>query len=149
MSTRPVVSVITPTIPGREEFLAEARASVEAQTIPVEHLVAVDRDGEGPAVVRNRLAAQATAKFLAFLDDDDVLLAEHCERLYAGMVGPVHMVYSWCRTTGRPGFEVEDWDLWRRLVAEHGEGAIRCVPAITWTYRFNLTDSHTHRTAPL
>jgi glycosyltransferase involved in cell wall biosynthesis len=72
---KPLVSVLTPSIPERAVMLAECRASVSGQTLDVwEHLVAVDEDGEGCAVTMNRLADEAIGKWLLPLADDDLLL---------------------------------------------------------------------------
>ena len=94
----PVVSVITPTVPGREELLLEAQTSVKAQTFAAwEHLVEVDAVKLGPAKVRNRLALKSEAKFLAFLDDDDLLDPQHLEVLLSYAMFGVDVVYSDCR----------------------------------------------------
>lgn len=93
------VSVITPTVPGRESLLEEAVASVAAQTTPVlEHLTWVD-DGEGPGPTRNRLARMAEGDWLLFLDDDDLLDQDFVEVLAPHtLTGDV--VYPWCRVRG-------------------------------------------------
>ena len=72
---RPLVSVITPTIPERAGLLREAVASVRAQTFPEwEHLVLEDVDRQGCAWTCNRLAEQARGDWLFLLADDDLLL---------------------------------------------------------------------------
>jgi glycosyltransferase involved in cell wall biosynthesis len=97
------VSVITPTLPGRERWLSEAVASVEAQaTPPLQHLVLCDEGEEGPALTRNRLAEQAAGEWILPLDDDDLLDVDHLEALSPYLGGDV--VYSWCRVEGRPGW---------------------------------------------
>lgn len=76
-----MLSVITATIPGREELLDECHASVEAAGLP--HLIGWDDRREGPAVVRNRLVEQAHTPWVVFLDDDDLLYPH-----YPDTVGP-------------------------------------------------------------
>jgi glycosyltransferase involved in cell wall biosynthesis len=71
----PLVSVLTPTIPGRERMLSECLQSVRSQTFPGwEHLVKLDADREGCATVMNWLAEQAEASWLLPLADDDLVL---------------------------------------------------------------------------
>ena len=79
---RPLVSVLTPSVPERAAMLEEACASVDAQTLRRwEHLVDVDTGYTGCARTVNRLAAAATAEWLLILADDDLLkpdcLARH------------------------------------------------------------------------
>jgi hypothetical protein len=79
------VTVITPTVSSRAELLAEAAASVAAQTYggTVVHAVRRDRFRRGPARTRNALLTGARTTWVAFLDDDDVLLPHHLELLVA------------------------------------------------------------------
>lgn len=72
-----MISVVTPTIPGREALLAECHASVERFGLP--HLIEVDVDGDGPAAVRNRLVEQVRTEWVLFLDDDDVLYPNYID----------------------------------------------------------------------
>lgn len=96
-------SVITPTISGREQLLTECLASVEAQTVPVTHLVMEDTSGCGPQTIRNQLAAQATTEWLLPLDDDDLLDPDCVQTLLAHSEG-ADIVYPWCRVEGRDDF---------------------------------------------
>ena len=66
-----MLTVITPTIAGREELLAECVASVIEAGLS--HDIELDIHGEGPAVLRNRMVAKATTPWVLFLDDDDLL----------------------------------------------------------------------------
>ncbi len=71
----PLVSILTPTIPEREGFLEECRASVNAQTADQwEHVIEYDNDHAGCSVTMNRAAARATGEWLLPLADDDLLL---------------------------------------------------------------------------
>lgn len=103
----PIVTVLTPTIESRFELLHEAAMSVRNQTLRgVEHDVLLDAHGDGPAATRNLLLAAVTTPYVAFLDDDDLLDADHCERLLR-LLEATHadVAYSWHRSgpaTPRP-----------------------------------------------
>ena len=72
-----MLTVITPTVPGREDLLAQCQASVAELGLP--HLVATDSSRQGPGPVRNALALQARTPWLLFLDDDDLLLPNYLD----------------------------------------------------------------------
>ncbi|MGH6692105.1 MAG: glycosyltransferase family 2 protein [Gammaproteobacteria bacterium] len=110
-----LVSIVTPTVPGREALLLErCMPSVRAQTWPlVEHVIVSDRNpglvekAAGLASVRfvelnetwrdgyNELSTGAIpwqigsllamGEFVGFLGDDDELLPDHVERHMAGL----------------------------------------------------------------
>ena len=94
------VTVITPSLPGRTDFLYECRQSVSSQTVPVQHLVCLDERGEGPQALRNRLVAQATTSWLLPLDDDD-LLDPDCVEVLLERSEDADVVYPFCRMDGR------------------------------------------------
>lgn len=102
------IAVLTPSIPERGALLAEAVASVAAQTRrPDVHLIHVDYDRIGGAASLNRLlvgAVAASCEWCALLADDDVLLPRHLQVLEAA-TGDADIVYPWCRVEGRPGFD--------------------------------------------
>lgn len=108
-----LVSVVIPTH-DRDDQVTDAIASVLAQTLPVHEVLVcddrasaatravvttwtertgglvryVDSSGEGAGTAgasRNVGAALATAPLLAFLDDDDMWLPEHLERLHLSL----------------------------------------------------------------
>lgn len=94
------VAAIIPTIPGRESFLAEAVASVHAQTRRVDELqVHRDEHRRGPAWARNQAISRTDSEWLAFLDDDDVWFPEHIETLIAAADGH-DVVYPNCDLAG-------------------------------------------------
>jgi glycosyltransferase involved in cell wall biosynthesis len=95
-----VITVITATTQGREELLAECKASVAAQTHPVaHHLVLLDDKRVGGAHTKNALLEQVTTEWAIVLDDDDLLDPEYVERLIAH-AEDADVIYGWCRTTG-------------------------------------------------
>jgi cellulose synthase/poly-beta-1,6-N-acetylglucosamine synthase-like glycosyltransferase len=111
-------------------MLAEAVASVRAQTLPpIEHLVVDDgsesvpeaagitvlrvpRGGPGPA--RNAAVEQARGEAIALLDDDDLWHPHHLETVWAVMQSTgADVVYADCAVENRRdgySFEVEDFD---------------------------------------
>jgi len=103
------VTVITTAIPERlDTYLPRAMASVAAQTLPpMQHLVAVDYDGWGPAVLRNALVAASETEWLAFLDDDDLFLPDHLETLLAHE-DEADVIHSAFAVRGRPYWSWED-----------------------------------------
>jgi len=72
MSQRnPLVSVIIPTIPGREVLLRRAKISVKKQTYPNIELIVVNRPDLNAPQSRNIGIRSSKGKYIAFLDDDD------------------------------------------------------------------------------
>lgn len=106
------VAAIIPTIAPRKAMLADALRSVRAQTRPPrEVVIQFDEDREGPAVMRNRAAADCTSTWLAFLDDDDVWYPEHLEACVgvAETLG-VDVVYPWFHLVGADGEDLDHKD---------------------------------------
>lgn len=97
------VTVITASLPHRNDLLEQARQSVADQTLgPVRHLVDVDPD-VSVAVSRNRLLERVVTEWVAFLDDDDLLDPHHIETLLVrARQGDVDVVASYCRFDGPP-----------------------------------------------
>lgn len=101
----PRVSILTPSIEGREELLAEACASVIEQTEEVAHLVWLDVDKQGPAYCRNQLLDRVQSEWVGFLDDDDLLDPHHVAALMALLSnggGQPDLAWSRCRVTAAP-----------------------------------------------
>jgi glycosyltransferase involved in cell wall biosynthesis len=98
------ITVLTPTLPERQQLLDECAASITAQSHPVSHLVGVDADREGPSVIRNRLAASTSADWFLPLDDDDLLDPDCVERLVE-QSSDADVVVPWCRVVDVPGLE--------------------------------------------
>lgn len=122
------IAVITPTIPRRAHVLQNAMASVHAQSLlPVEHVVMVDTghdigEAQGPARLRNTALRATQQPFVAFLDDDDTLDADHLDFLAHLMVEhEADLAYSYCRFDGpsiNPIFVNQPYD--REVLREHG-----------------------------
>lgn len=66
-----MITVITPTVPGRESLLAECMASVKAAGFP--HLMKLDANRRGPAAVRNELLERVRTPWVLPVDDDDLI----------------------------------------------------------------------------
>lgn len=77
MMTPSSITVVTPTVPGRETLLKECRASVDALGLP--HLLMLDNFGEGPTAIRNRLIGSVETEWTLFLDDDDLLFPNYLD----------------------------------------------------------------------
>lgn len=90
------LTVLTPTIPGREELLVECKASVSAQTVPAfEHIVDLDEELLGLARGRNELVKKCKTSWALFLDDDDIIYENYVERVLPYLEG-ADVVYTWC-----------------------------------------------------
>lgn len=85
MITNADVTIVVPTIPGREHLLARAVASVGAQTQPPhETIVQLDATRQGAAATRNAALQRVETAFVAWLDDDDALLPNHVQTMVDG-----------------------------------------------------------------
>ena len=144
------VSVITPTIPSRFDLLEECRASVNAQTTAhsYEHLVGLDRDGEGNSVTVNKIVARAAGEWLLPLGDDDLLCPGALDTLLAHTDGADIV---WARplvwgnrsphlTRGQPpcipSFALIKHRVWREL-GGYDEQAVREEDRGLWTRAIN------------
>lgn len=113
----PSITVITPTIPGREQFLAECRASVAAQTVPpAAHLVRLTDPGERTRAGKedhmveqhNALLAMVETEWLAVLHDDDTYLPHHLETIMP-VLGDADVVYTFSTTPEVSRQDVTGW----------------------------------------
>jgi hypothetical protein len=111
------VTVVIPHIPTRPNALARAVKSAATQTVkPRGIVIATDTYRDGSAITRNRGMYMADTNWLAFLDDDDVLLPNHLEVLldHAEATG-AGVIYSGCTVIGQDGREVPSREEWGRF----------------------------------
>lgn len=108
-----VITVVTPTIAGREDLLQECIASVKAAGFP--HLIGADPQHLGPAVVRNKLLESVKTPWVVFLDDDDLLYPQY-QRIVERHFKTADVIYTaWDLTGGEePVPRPFDADLLRR-----------------------------------
>lgn len=96
------IAVITPTIKARYPLLLECQKSVQDQTFRAAiHVCKEDILAEGAGAIRNQIIENLPNEinWLAFLDDDDIMLPNHLECL----INARHdsdIIYSDCQTIG-------------------------------------------------
>jgi glycosyltransferase involved in cell wall biosynthesis len=100
---KPGVTVVTPFHEARRAngMLDRAAASVRAQTVPVEHILAEDIHRKGAAITRAHGLHLVDTEWTAFLDSDDELDPDHIEYLLAcAQDTGADYVYPWFRVVG-------------------------------------------------
>jgi glycosyltransferase involved in cell wall biosynthesis len=100
---KPAVAVVTPFHEQRRAngMLERAAASVRAQTVPVEHILAEDIHHMGAAITRAHGLALVETEWTAFLDSDDEMDCDHIEQLLAcAEQTQADYVYPWFRVVG-------------------------------------------------
>jgi glycosyltransferase involved in cell wall biosynthesis len=96
------VTLVTPTISGREPLLIELARDVAAQTKPPKRwLIGFDYECRGPGRIRNLLALTADTEWLAFVDDDDRISPNHLETLVGAARPEDSVVYTLGEVEGR------------------------------------------------
>lgn len=97
------VSVITATLPERDDFLRRAVTSVRAQTLrPEAHLIGYDYARRGGAAMKTDLGFAVESTWIALLDDDDYLYPDHLASLVeAAEREHADVAYSWCDVSGQ------------------------------------------------
>ena len=83
----PILSILTPTIPGRESQVTALQEKIESQIgtqygVPiVEHLTLSDNRARSIGAKRQALVDIARGKYIAFCDDDDDVSGDYVARL--------------------------------------------------------------------
>ena len=113
--TRASVTVVTGTIPGREQLLGECIASVFAQTREAEgHIIFAQSCTEGLwpphhcALQQNVALAAVETEFCMRLADDDKLLPHHIETLEP-FFDSYDVIYSYDVGDNRPRVDCTNW----------------------------------------
>lgn len=82
---QPTLSILTPAVPSRlsNGQLSSLCSNIEAQigSLPVEHLVFVDNKKRTVGEKRDALLRMSRGKYVAFVDDDDWILAGYVEQI--------------------------------------------------------------------
>jgi hypothetical protein len=84
---KPILSILTPTIPGREKQLHALQTRIEAQSSgrkisgQVEHLILSDNRTRSIGAKRQALLDIARGQYIAFVDDDDDIADRYVEEL--------------------------------------------------------------------
>lgn len=90
------ITVVIPSIPGRQDSLRRAMGSIRETDVDVQGFVQIDQEGEGAAATRNRALEQVTTPLVAFLDDDDEFKPGHLAKCLAHMrETSADIVYPW------------------------------------------------------
>jgi hypothetical protein len=126
-------TVLTPSTPDRASLLADAIASVQAQTIqPYAHLIRIQpppADTPTPITVarqRNRLLAAVDTKWCSILDDDDTYHPNHFHAIHDALDTDVDVIYTYADQPCVARVNVTDWTQ-RRLIHRLKQ-ANDCVP---------------------
>lgn len=90
-----LLSIITPVAPYHQSLIARVSAQVEAQTIPVKHIVVIDHDRHGAGWARNRGVEQAATPFVAFLDADDIIQPDFAAKMLASWKWGFYVYSDW------------------------------------------------------
>lgn len=116
MKTKPIVSVIIPTMPNRGLLLKQALNSVKNQTYKSIEIIIVNEGFSSP-MQRNIGIHRSKGEFIAFLDDDDIWDSEKIENQINTMNKNcnIGLTYTDVITINSEGKEVErnkslEWD---------------------------------------
>lgn len=89
------ITFVTPVAPEHIDRLQRAVESVNAQTVPCQHIYAIDYDRVGAGAMRNRLLAQVTTRYVSFLDADDWIEPTFAEETLKAMEVGRYVYTDW------------------------------------------------------
>jgi glycosyltransferase involved in cell wall biosynthesis len=89
------LTFVTALAPYHDALIARCTASVEAQTIPCNHIIIRDEDGKGAGWARNRGLEAVQTEFVAFLDADDWIEPTFAERMRDAYDGTAYLYSDW------------------------------------------------------
>lgn len=100
MTYKDAITVVIPTIPPRGLLLTQAVQSVNDQRLrPYTTIIQIDAGHEGAPRTRHNGLMQVETPWVAFLDDDDLLMPHHLEYLLAhAKETDADYAYSWFQT---------------------------------------------------
>ncbi len=78
---KPLLSILTPTIPGRENQVRELADMIPRKGKFVEHLVFSDNFARSIGAKRQALVDIARGEYIAFCDDDDMISPDYTARM--------------------------------------------------------------------
>jgi glycosyltransferase involved in cell wall biosynthesis len=115
-----MITVLTPSLPERYCMLTECRKSVSHQTMKAfDHIIAIDQQRKGEADTLNTLLRESKTEWIAFLNDDDLFLPHHLERLWAEH-DECDVIYSDCEMQGAcKSWTSQDFDLFSLRVKNY------------------------------
>lgn len=100
------ITVLTCTIPGREELLAQNIASVRGQTAPVHaHLISSDDGSRGAIAKYNQLASCVETRWMSILDDDNFMFTTHIETI-TPMLDQADVIYTYDAGHTVPNYDI-------------------------------------------
>lgn len=132
------MTVITPTIPGREKFLADCERSINAQSVwPYAHVTRLDdpgqrdRSGKEDHMVEqhNALLEVVETDWLAVLHDDDWYLPIHVETILPALTD-ADVVYTFSTTERVARTDVTGWSQTQLVRALEASNVIPACAAI-------------------
>ena len=101
MSIAENITIVTATIPEREDMLKDCIRSVKDQNMKShEHIVLVDHNHKGCFHTFNRLTEMVETEFVQYLSDDNILYSNHIETV-APYTEENDIIYTHCDVEGR------------------------------------------------
>ena len=80
------LSILIPTVRGREAMLAQLLEVLKPQLTPETELAVCCDDGEMTiGAKRNKMIEEATGEFVVFIDDDDIVTDDYVQQLMIGL----------------------------------------------------------------